>query len=244
LRKYVIIQIPDLAKNLTILGLIACLCLLLCPHEMCYGCASTSLGSTYGAPSDEEIEKDYAVANFIKFLAIFRDYEKANNWYGDNTTTNNVYIAAIGVGELYAIAFYIGHGDYESGQYYIYDDDGNEVYDKNIYKVTPFQRLRFAIIWSCYQAYTIGGHHPNGVPYGMPMAWLHTNDLDPDGYTLPNNGQPDLVFIGFKEYAPDLTYDMWGAEDAGYHFLLHFYASALYCQETIKDSLDDASSEV
>jgi hypothetical protein len=101
------------AKNLTILSIIASLCLF--PFETCYGGrASTSLGSTQGVndnppyPPPAEILLDNSTARFIATLAVFRSYEKVNQWYGANTTWNNIYLAANASGQQYGIAFTLG----------------------------------------------------------------------------------------------------------------------------------------
>jgi len=241
------------ARNFTILGLVACLCIL--PLETCYGGrACTALGSRYRLeylPGEKQLCS--TVAAFIKTLAVFRNYEKANNWYGANTTGYNIGIAANASGEQYGIAFYVGHGDNFTDQstgnkhWQIYDDGGNLVWDRWLYKYytnyTITQRLRFTLIWSCWQGYTIGGTYPNGDAYGMPNAWLHTTNLSQNGYGYHDSDGMNLTFIGWKREAPFLTYNIWG-ENASYYFLLNFYNSALYYQRTIRQSLDDASAAV
>lgn len=218
--------------------------------------SSISLGSTYqieGFPDEEEIELCSTVAQFIATLATLRSWDQVENWYGAQTTKDYIYYAAFGGIYPYSITWYAGHGKWDwvvnwkgfipfiELQYWIMDDSGGHVLDKDIYQCTSLQHTRFAMIWACHQADTIGDTHWSGTPFGMPYAWLHTTDLSSDGYANPDgNG---LVFIGWKDYTPGLKAKLGGKEKAGYNFLLNFYAHAFY-GHSINGSLDYASKQV
>jgi hypothetical protein len=251
------------ARNLTMLSVIASLCLL--PVEMCYaGRASTSLGMSWGDPV-AEVQLDSSVCNFIYTLAVFRSYETKNNWYGASTTTNNIFAAANACAQQYGIAFYIGHGgnytQWNQEHWCICDASHNFVWDRRIlFGGTPAnppdpspptnRPLRFAYIWSCFQGNVIGGvYHDQQYGneyYGMPYAWLRTTNLDSDGYDFPDH--TNSTFIGWLEEAPWLIDPIpWNGHDgqnASYYFLLNFYNSALHYQKRICQSLDDASAAV
>jgi len=235
-------------RNLAILGLIVCLCVLVLPLEIYGDDASGALGSATLAKPIEEVLAN-SVCLFIATLATFRGYDQ-NYYYWDNATTYNIYMAAAGWGADYAIVFYIGHGDSEivSGNEHWYllntsDWPGCKVYDKDIYTLSYAQHVKFAFIFTCWGGNTTGGvYDDNGNHFGMPNAWLHTSDLSTDGYN--DSDESDICFIGWGEEAPDLSYDLWGAENASYYFLLHFYCSALHNQKQINTSLDEATYEV
>lgn len=169
----------------------------------------------------------------------------AYNWYGNQTTRDNIYSAAYGNGHTYSIVFYIGHGwTYYEQQWFITDDGGEEIYDKNIFPYSTCGNVKFVLLWSCRQGDTIGGTHLSGTPFGMPYAWLHTTSLSSDGYANPDNG--GRAFIGFQGVAPFLTYDGLGAPKAGFYFLLYFYWAAIYRGRyySIKSALDYAAQMV
>jgi hypothetical protein len=168
------------------------------------------------------------------------------NWYGASTTRDNIYRAAGGVGDSRVAIFYIGHGDkkyvwnwagwiwYRELQYLIYDDSGNEVFDKDIYSYSLNTSTRLAFLWSCHQGNEIGGFHWSGTPYGMPLAWLHTSDLSSDGYRNPYSNPSGLVFIGFNGRAPYLSIELGGVDQAGAMFVREFYKQLLYgCSEIV-----------
>jgi len=168
------------------------------------------------------------------------------NWYGALTTRNNIYTAAGGVGDSRAAIFYVGHGDkeyvwnwagwiwYYELQYYMHDDSGNKVFDKDIYSYSSNAYSRLAFLWSCRQGDEIGGFHWSGTPYGMPFAWLHTSDLSSDGYRNPYSNPSGLVFIGFNGYAPYLSISLGGVSRAGARFVREFYRQLLYgCSEIV-----------
>jgi hypothetical protein len=214
--------------------------------SLCYARSSFSLGSTYVVPPDE-VELDYIVAQFIFTQARLRQWEIAENWYGAKTTVLHICQAASGAGDTYAISFHIGHGlytYYPNGlHFYILDDNGSPTYDYVVHSWTSNRRTRFALIWSCWQAFEIGGFHDETVygPYGMPHAWLHTTSLNYDGYLVPDGS--GYSYIGWYRRAPHLRLEIEGAVRAGYHFLLNFYSQAFHgC--TIRQALDYATDAV
>ena len=237
-------------KMVAIELLIFVLCLSLFPAHA-FAKSSTVLGSTYEVPQ-EEIDKDTSIANLITSYSSIAGYT-AYNWYGSQTTADNIYSAAFGVGDVYSISFYIGHGGseyvwnwagwiwYYEQQWFITDDNGGHVYDKDIFQHSECQNVKFVLLWSCHQGETIGGTHWSGTPFGMPYAWLHTTSLSSDGYASPDG--TGHAFIGFDGVAPFLTYDGLGATDAGYYFLMYFYESSLYYGKyySINEALDRAA---
>lgn len=208
--------------------------------------SSFSLGSTFNVPA-YEVSLGSAVAKFIKTLATLRQWEHAQNYFGAGTTVIRTCICAGGDGDTYAISFNIGHGYfgwYQNGEHYwIIDNNGDPTYDYVLYSYTSQRRTRFALIWSCYQARERGGSYDGSQygPHGMPNAWLHTANLSPDGYSSP--WPRGYAFIGWSWRAPFLEWNI-EADEAGYNFLLNFYAYALYDQEILITSLDDASLAV
>ncbi len=62
----------------------------------------------------------------------------------------------------------------------IIDSYGNYVYDYEIYPRTSNYVVKFIFLWSCHQGEVIGGLYSSGRAYGMPFAWLHTNELSED----------------------------------------------------------------
>jgi hypothetical protein len=261
------------AQNLIMLSIIASLCLF--PFGTCYGGrACNSLGSTAGKEKDPpnpppaEIQLASLICSYITSLAAMRSYETRNNWYGNQTTFGNICAAANASGQQYGIVFYIGHGNYTeyiawNGTHWniVVDDPyTGPIWDRWILRYTSAlppdtapttQPVRFAFLWSCYQGATIGGWYNDStywgrVNYGMPYAWLHTYNLDSDGYDFPDG--TNSTFIGWDEEAPwlidPITDNGVSAQNASYYFLLNFYTSALYYQKTICQSLDDASAAV
>ncbi|MEM2972437.1 MAG: hypothetical protein QW270_08490 [Candidatus Bathyarchaeia archaeon] len=181
--------------------------------------SSITLGSRDSVPLNE-INLDATITNMIAFYSFMAGY-KDYNQYGAQTTRNKIFQAAFGNGHIYSISFYIGHGGSEylwngifyEQQWFITDDEGGHVHDKDIFQHSGCKNCHFALLWSCFQGDTIGGKHWSGTPFGMPHAWLHTTSLSNDGYTSPDNG--GRAFVGFKGVAPFLTYDGLGTTDAG-----------------------------
>jgi hypothetical protein len=164
----------------------------------------------------------------------------ANNSLG-TTTTNVIYSAASGEGHTYSITFYIGEGDKDGNHWFIDDASWNDVYDNNIYYHSDGS-VRFALLWACHQGETIGGFS-GGVPYGMPFAWLHYNNLSSDGYNYPDNG--GRTFIGWNGDAPFLDNPDWSnsppQQNPGYEFLCYFYLATLCFGWRVRDALDYAA---
>ncbi|MCS7120875.1 MAG: hypothetical protein RMJ07_06345 [Nitrososphaerota archaeon] len=151
------------------------------------------------------------------------------NWYGSNSTKNNILIAASGQNARNAITFYIGHGS--PGSYLILDDIGTPVWHHEIYGVTGNQINKFVFLWSCHQA---------EVKNRMPRGWLHTTAVSDDGYHNPDYGR--LTFIGFKNYAPFLSINIDGMDQAGAVFIKHFYqVLAVGTDSCVNEALNIAS---
>ena len=207
--------------------------------------SSITLGSS-DVPSYEKDADNNAAAMIANWSSIagYTTY----NWYGNLTDAIHIFNAANGCGYPNSISFYIGHGDNWSltGHWAIIDNDGNLVYDKDIFPHSASKNVNFVLLWSCLAGDTRGGNDSNGSPYGMPHAWLHTNSSSSDGYSQADNGS--FAFVGFQGAAPYLTYNFseyWGLEE-GYHFLLNFYQAALIGGHTfsINDALDHAAFAV
>ena len=200
--------------------------------------------------SPEEITACTTIANQVGNYSSSAGYS-AYNWYGSQTTTSNIYTAAAGNGQTYSISYYIGHGGYVwewhgifyEQQWVITDDSGNYVYDKNIFTYTTCHNSKFVNLWSCEQADTLGGDHWSGVPFGMPYAWHHANNLSSNGYTSPDSGP--YCFLGWNGLAPYISENVSGSY-ACYHFLSYFYYASLYdgADYSVKEALDYASQAV
>ncbi|MEM3774781.1 MAG: hypothetical protein QXX92_07285 [Candidatus Bathyarchaeia archaeon] len=234
--------------SLTIAFLIFCSC---CPAS--FAKSSIALGSRNDVP-DYEINADASIANMITSYSSIAGYS-AYNWYGAQTTADNIYLAAFGNNHLYSISFYIGHGGsqyvwnwagwiwYYEQQWFITDDNGGQVWDKDIFQHTSCGNCHFVLLWSCHQGETIGGTHWSGTPFGMPYAWLHTTSLSGNGYASPDNG--GRAFIEWQDLAPFLTNDLIATDDS-YYFLQYFYYAAIYrgYYYSIKAALDYAAQAV
>jgi len=213
------------------------------------------MGSTYpinGFPDEDEIALDSSIAGFINILACLTNWDVHDNWYGEDTTTSNIYLASASHEEAYGIAWHIGHGAYDwhwnfpfiEQQYYILNDDGGKVYDDDIFNSYPSYQTNFSLLWACHSADTRGGPHQySGNPHGMPYAFLSTCDLSTDGYADPWATPSGSVFIGWTPNAPGLSATINDVDEAGYYFLLHFYVKSLY-GNSINEALDYTSNQV
>ena len=221
-----------------------------------FGKTAVALGSTYNVPSDEQFY-DKALINAIITSASTAGYI-THDLYGTGTTRENILNAADAFGDLGPddTSFYIGHGDWTyvlnglfiEKQWFITDDEGTLVYDKDIYPHSILRNVILVFLWSCEQGDVIGGLHWSGIQYGMPMAWLHTIDLSDNGYTSPDNN--GYTFIGFDGVAPFLTnrdLQFTNGSDALYplySFGVEFY-SAIFgyyaTQRDVHDALDTAA---
>jgi hypothetical protein len=221
-----------------------------------FGKTTVALGSTYKVPSDEQFYAEVLINHIIASASTagYITYDL----YGADTTRDNILNAANAFGDLGPddTSFYIGHGDWVyvlnglfiEPQWFITDNEGTLVYDKDIYPHSISRNIIFVFLWSCKQGDVIGGWHWSGIPYGMPMAWLHTNDLGNDGYASPDNG--GYTFIGFDGVAPFLTNrdpQFTDGSDALYplySFGVEFY-SAIFGydanQRDVHDALDAAA---
>ena len=236
------------SKRLFLLVFIVLSLLVIVPTE-CYAKTSTVLGSTHKVDDDLEVQAMAQITQYIYDCSVASGYT-SYNWFGSETTEDHIYDAAAGVGHTYSISFFIGHGGDEKvwrpfpeGQWWIYDSDGNRVYDREIYPYSESQNVRFVFLWSCDQGDTIGGTHWwSGIHYGMPFGWLHTTDLSTDGYASPDNN--GYCFIGFDGEAPYIIKEFDGRYGVGYYFIGHFYRAALCEDKTINEALDYASRKM
>jgi hypothetical protein len=81
--------------------------------------------------------------------------------------------------------------------------------------------------------------------WGMPLGWLHTTNLNYNGYANPDGR--GYAFIGFHNTdGPQLRYadPVFGVQQAGYNFLLNFYSSALHYRNPLNRALDSACHAV
>jgi len=191
---------------------------------------SYALGSRYaeGQNMNDEIKEAEKVCNRIIYDSGqmgFTSYD----WYGSSSTKSNILLAASGDVARNAISFYVGHGSDES--YYIWADDGTEVWFNEVYRVTGNQITKFAFLWSCNQA---------EVKIHMPMGWLHTTSESDDGYHNPDCGK--LTFISFKAGAPFLNKTISGVQKAGAKFVnITYDALASGSDVYVNEALDIAS---
>jgi hypothetical protein len=200
----------------------------------------------------EEVNLENNVALKVAFYSVVGGYDTFN-YYGIWTTADNFYWAAEGGGSDTSLAFYIGHGYQELSwnwcpwlggwfleqQFSIYDNWGNQVYDRDIFPCSAGQNVKLAFLYACRQGDTLGGTHWSGTPFGMPFAWLHDETVSTDGYACPSSGSQ--VFIGFNGSAPQLV--SYG--DLRYSdFMVAFYYAALaYGNQdySVKQALDYAA---
>jgi len=233
-------------KNLSVALLALSLCFSFSHTlHLTFAKSSTQLGSRYAVPQ-EEIDADDNITKLTASYSAVGGYT-VYNWYGADTTINNIYEAAYGAGHTYSISFYIGHGNVRTvylieNHYDIMTDDGTWVPDDWIYPHSECQNVRFVFMWSCHLGDTIDGTHFWSGPYGMPHCWLHTTDLSSDGYADSDDG--GKAFLGFAGF-------IWGLSDylAGdevYEFLSCFYfASLCYgASYSVNDALDYAAQNV
>jgi hypothetical protein len=198
---------------------------------------STICGSTHNIDQTEE----NLVTTFTGELSSWSSSigYTAYNWYGPDTTANNLYIAAYDHGDMGSIVFYIGHGDdgtYCQDGYAISDDDGNwvsatDIYDNSVSQSSGHKKV--AILWSCHQGETINQ---------MPRAWLHTTSISANGYNSPDYSLQ--AFIGWDGEAPFIRREVGGVGQAGYRFLSEFYDSALFRGFDLISALDYAAQDV
>jgi len=164
--------------------MITVLLLLLIPLESSAK-TSTALGSR-SLVTQEEIGAATSISCTITIYSSFAGYS-AYNWYGASTNSTNIFRAAVGVGSLYSMSFYHGHGGWGTWwclwppwqphihtQFAIVTDAGSPwVHDNEIYWYTSCQNVKFVCLWSCSQGDEIGSMitYPCGQvnPHGMPF---------------------------------------------------------------------------
>lgn len=180
------------------------------------------------------------------------------NWYESSTTASNLYVGAYGGNSPFSISFHVGHGDitgwmcFTGGPHYhtsffMRDDSGNAIKDNQIYDNSVDENpngKKMVYIWSCHLGEDAMGEiveYPCGdEERGMPLAWIHDDGLNLDGYSNPDNsGQ---VFIGFDGYAYLLSDTVWDVEEMGFMFVRYFYWATLCDGATINGALNVASN--
>jgi hypothetical protein len=199
---------------------------------------STVYGSTAQVFNQDELDRQADITSDISSMSSGVGYT-TYNWYGSDTTADNLYIGAYDHGDGGSIVFYIGHGDdgTSSGDgYAIFDNSGNwvsanDIYDNSISQSSGHKKV--AVIWSCHQGEQIAT---------MPRAWLHTTSLSTDGYNSPDySGQ---AYIGWNGLAPFISITLDNQDDAGYWFLYTFYYDALTLRFDLNTALNYAAQSV
>lgn len=230
-------------KNVTVALSILSFCFLLtCNSAYCLQ-SSTQLGMQIGGY--EEV-LDSSMVQIIASYSMVAGYVP-HNWFGSDTNSSTIDLAASGVGSNYSIAFYIGHGYHEDvwhfpyvdKQYYIKDNNENKIFDDTIFPWSSSSHNQLVFLYSCEQGDEIGDTHQSGHQYGMPYAWLHDKSISNDGYKNASDGSQ--VFLGFSGEATMFANGPLG--DRSYTFLQSFYF-ALLClgnNKTVNDALDYAS---
>jgi len=72
-------------------------------------------------------------------------------------------------------------------QYYILDDSGNKVFDKDIYSYSSNASTRLAFLWSCRQGDKIRGFHWSGVWVSLGLI---SSDIKPSTLGFTALGTP------------------------------------------------------
>ncbi|MEM2995245.1 MAG: hypothetical protein QXI91_04435 [Candidatus Bathyarchaeia archaeon] len=232
-----------------------------------YSAVASITGSTLKF-SQEEVQAQHTLGDYILNLA-----EQAGYKTQDARVGYEKFCCAVeGCGEPYSIVFHCSHGGLDEAlghwrwiltpigplpiwcphsQYRIFQD--HEVvgvygmYDDFIYNWSTSHKLKFAFIYTCHSAdvmgyfkkYSCGEVHP----FGMPFAWLHTNQLSTDGYKNPDGH--GLCYIGFEGAGPNLTFNFTingqTIEWACYNFVQKFFYATLQLKFTVNQALDYAA---
>lgn len=217
--------------------------------------ATYGLASTYDVPQDEQTYIYLAlnwIKNAAQYGYHRVDNVIINSGATDTTIYS---VASTSYSPAHVFFVGHGGYDYDGTHItlYIVDQNGRGVYDVDIYQFSSNRNVHLAFLYSCYQGKIIGATYTectcspspeskneqalyttyftdsNCICYevhtGMAQAWLHTNDLSPDGYRSPDG--KNYVFIGWKGPAPFLSSIIYGDRDVGYRFVGHFF-SKLY----------------
>lgn len=197
--------------------------------------SSTIFGSEDSIPL-YELQLDYKIACEIEYWSETYTSLTTYNWYGSSTNADNLYIGAYDHGDAYSAVFYIGHGGTDGfGDYAITDNNGNLIWDYNIWLNSYEQSYghhKFALLWSCEQG---------DDRWGMPLSWIHTPYVSNDGYHYPDLDS-DLLFIGFNGPGPYLSNTYYGHTNASYELLHWYYYYSLTMWFTANQALDAATS--
>jgi len=225
-----------------------------------------------GWPNEGDVS--YDVCNYIDYL--FDTYTSCYDLSyastsGVNTTEGNIlsYIQTCD-GYDYATVFHYGHGINQSLAAYLivdpwyseeiwvhhskyWDNNGEEVWDYEIWDHTDSGSHKFVFMWTCGQGRQIGFYDADNYenypawwyegtgPSGMAYCWNQRDytSLSSDGYGNPDQGE--YCFIGFEGWSKPLS------EATGYSgyvygdFVKWFYQHALQGQRTVNGALDDGS---
>jgi len=239
----------EILKGTAISLMIALFCYLSVPSV--FASNNLSAGSSYAMGSTYQLNCPNEVGNATLVTAQIANYSSAAgysayNWYGSQTTLNNIYAAAAAEGSPNSISFFTGHGNYQPdllgyNHWCFPDNNGNEAWDYNIISHTQHMDTSFVFLWACQQADVIGGYHLFDYPYyfyGMPFVWLQTNGLSSDGYLNPDYGL--RCFTGWNGDAPGLSYHFIKSGEFP-TFLEAFYYSALVQGYSVNQALDYAA---
>lgn len=232
-------------KNVTVALILLLFCFLSLRNLASALETSTQLGGNTNDSPDGAVASEIANCSQVAGLETF-------DWFGSQTTIDNIYSAASGVDQnaQSSVVFYIGEGDgsymfhgviYDK-QYYIYDDNLPNQNDPAFdYNIAPRSSscVDFVFLWSCFQGAEIGGRHDDGYVYGMPYSWLGGSVTSTDGYNYPDAS--NKCFIGFNETAPQLEFMSYGGNESD--FIMNFYMAAVCCGKyySLNAALDYAS---
>ena len=214
------------------------------------GGGAITYASTWGQSPEEILAAEQVCKRIVDDFS--HEGYNATNAYGNLTQVSNVLQWAYDMEHDYhhVAVFHYGHGygnNYEGVWHRSYADNngyesGDLIWDWAIYSQTSLGKNVFVFIWACMQGHEIGNMSSNGA-WGMPFAWLHTNNLSPDGYANPDSGP--YCFIGFDGVSPPLSEAVFSNSDVKCKdFIMLFYDYALKAGFSINDALDLASIDL
>jgi hypothetical protein len=219
-------------------------------------CATIWGERTYLKTSDEVHYQDLVAANVTLFFDDTGGYD-ATNYQKDDATVKSTILAQIGDSEQDysgAAVVYFDHGmpsnqtgDYNNWHYFVHDNNGDPVYDMDIYDETRGKTF-FAFISTCVSAnMTFGqGHYSSETAYGMPYAFTRNLvgiDMSDDGY---NNAWGGPCYIGFSWGSAALSQavDDTLSNRKYWMWVYSFFWFALYNDISINSALNQASQMI
>jgi hypothetical protein len=174
----------------------------------------------------------------------------ASNYQGSSTTKTNILAQIEDSEESYdnAAVVYFDHGigdwvdsDYDNWHYSVYDNNGDPVFDMDIYPETQ-DKTFFAFVNTCMSANMTydQGLYGSGTACGLPFAFTHNlvgTDMSSDGYGDPWG---DACYIGFPWGSASLSQQV--DDVLYYNWVWTFFWYALtYNQVSVNWALDQAS---